>query len=165
VGTIIVVGRDKQKTIDSFSRARGGTPLMLPPHDEDYGHAAVVRLGSGSIRFRASEPTSDRRRHRRKYAEGRLGEDRSFYFRGPDGRLNLRAQNLEMFMQMADGVDDATWEHHLRQHDVSRWFRGAIKDESLAEETAAIESRDDLSATESRAHVRAAIQSRYSSRA
>jgi hypothetical protein len=35
-----------------------------------------------------------RRRHRRKFAEGELGEDKRFYFHGPDGRLELRAQNL-----------------------------------------------------------------------
>ena len=52
-------------------------------------------------------------RHTRKYAEGELGEDKSFYFRGPDNALNLRAQNLTIFLQMADGVDDQTWRHHL----------------------------------------------------
>jgi uncharacterized protein (DUF2384 family) len=35
------------------------------------------------------------RRHLRKYAEGDLGPERSFYFRGRDGKLNLKAQNLE----------------------------------------------------------------------
>src|SRR5512147_922046 len=69
-----------------------------------------------------------RRRHIRKYAEGQLGEDKSFYFRGPDNRLNLRAQNLNMFVQIAEGVDDATWLHHLRAGDYSRWLRDAIKD-------------------------------------
>ena len=49
-----------------------------------------------------------RARHIRKYAEGALGEDKSFYFRGPANALNLRAQNLTIFMQMADGVDDET---------------------------------------------------------
>jgi hypothetical protein len=47
--------------------------------------------------------------------QGALGEDKSFYFRGPANALNLRAQNLTIFMQMADGVDNETWLHHLRR--------------------------------------------------
>ena len=64
-------------------------------------------------------------------------------------------------MQLADGVDDETWRYHLQQHDVSRWFRTAIKDESLAAEAVDVEARDDLSPNDSRARIRAAIQRRY----
>jgi hypothetical protein len=38
----------------------------------------------------------------------------SRYFRGPEGRLNLRAKNLALFLQIAEGIDDSTWLHHLR---------------------------------------------------
>ena len=68
------------------------------------------------VRFRSIPPRAERRRHLRKYAEGELG-DSSFYFRGPEGKLNLRAQNLQIFLQMADGVDDETWIWHLRNGD------------------------------------------------
>jgi hypothetical protein len=103
---------------------------------------------------------ADRQRHQRKYAEGELGEDRSFYFRGPNASLNLRAQNLERFKQIGDGVDDTTWEYHLKRHDVSRWFREVIKDEDLAAEAVQIES-DDLTPDDSRARMRLAIERRY----
>ncbi|WDT82346.1 MAG: hypothetical protein MPW14_11790 [Candidatus Manganitrophus sp.] len=86
--------------------------------------------------------------------------DRSFFFQGPDGKLNLRAQNLTLFMQLADGVDDATWMHHLRRGDYSRWFREMIKDDHLAEEAAQIEA-EKLSAQESRARIREKIEARY----
>jgi hypothetical protein len=43
--------------------------------------------------------------------------------------LNLRAQNLTLFLQLVDGIDDATWLHHLRRGDYSRWFRDVIRDE------------------------------------
>lgn len=46
-----------------------------------------------------------------------------FVFRGPEGRLNLRAQTLVSFSQMAEGVDDDTWAFHLRCGDYSRWFQ------------------------------------------
>jgi hypothetical protein len=66
---------------------------------------------------------------------------------------------------MADGVDDETWLHHLRAGDFSRWFREAIKDPELAEETAAIERRARDSASESRAGIHRAIRARYTAAA
>jgi HAD superfamily hydrolase (TIGR01484 family) len=161
VDTLIVVGREPQATVDAFASGRGNAAIRLPAHVEDTNLAWFMRVGAPPLRFRGFEPAADRRRHQRKYAEGELGEDRSFYFRGPEGRLNLRAQNLVMFMQLADGVDADTWRYHLQQHDVSRWFRTVIKDESLAAEAGDVEARDDLSPTDSRARIRAAIQRRY----
>jgi len=116
---------------------------------------------TGPFRLHPAQSHTQRRRHRRKYAEGELEPERSFYFRGPDGKLNLRAQNLILFQQLADGVDDATWLYHLRQGDYSRWFRESIKDEALATEAEAIESAAELSASESRAGIKAAIERRY----
>ena len=97
----------------------------------------------------------------RKYATGELGEDKSFYFRGPDGQLKLRAQNLALFIQLADGVDDETWLYHLKGGDYSRWFREAIKDEGLALEAADVERRADLAPGQSRELIKAAIERRY----
>lgn len=42
------------------------------------------------MRLRPIASRAEPRRHHRKYAEGELGEDKSFYFRGPEGRLHLR---------------------------------------------------------------------------
>ena len=106
-------------------------------------------------------PRAERQRHRRKYAEGELPPERSFYFRGPDGKLNLRAQNLIVFRQLADGIDDETWLHHLRQGDYSRWMKTAIKDPSLAEIVHEVEDMPELSAQDSRQRVATAIQERY----
>jgi hypothetical protein len=104
---------------------------------------------------------AERRRHRRKYAEGELSPERSFYFRGPHSTLNLRAQNLILFMQIADGVDDDTWSHHLRQGDYSKWLRTAIKDDALASEIQDVERDFNLSPADSRRQARAAIEKRY----
>jgi len=162
VQTVIVVGRDPQRTLDAFAGGRGEASTRLPPDIADReGHAWFVRNGAAPISFTIAEPTLERRRHQRKYAVGELGEDKSFYFRGPEGRLNLRAQNLELFLQIGDGVDDETWLHHLRQHDVSQWLRDAIKDEELADEVFQVEQRSDLSPSESRTRVREAVQRRY----
>ena len=64
-------------------------------------------------------------------------------------------------MQLADGVDDETWLHHLQRGEYSRWFAEAIKDRDLAEEAAAVERSHDLPPHESRARIRAAIEKRY----
>jgi hydroxymethylpyrimidine pyrophosphatase-like HAD family hydrolase/energy-coupling factor transporter ATP-binding protein EcfA2 len=161
VDTAIAVGRDAQATIDAWQRGSGAAGVHLPQHEPDHSSAWLVRHGAEPVRFRRFEPAADRLRHRRKYAEGELGEDRSFYFRGPDGRLNLRAQNLDLFIQLAGGVDDDTWLFHLRRGDVSEWFRSAIKDAALAREAAQVEADGELSAGDSRARIRKAIERRY----
>ena len=97
------------------------------------------------------------RRHRRKYADGDLA-DEAFVFRGPQGKLKLRAQNLSIFLQMAEGVDEETWLHHLGQRDYSKWFRTVIKDDGLADEAEQIERSGGR---ESRARIQEAIENRY----
>lgn len=104
--------------------------------------------------------TIERRRHRRKYAEGELPEDRSFYFTGPH-KLNLRAQNLITFRQLAEGLDDETWLYHLERRDYSKWFKRMIKDDELAKIAQEIESADKLSPKESRGRILDAIEQRY----
>ena len=106
-------------------------------------------------------PLEKAERHIRKYAEGALGEDKSFHFRGPSNALNLRAQNLTIFMQMADGVDDETWLHHLQANDYSRWVREAIKDDELAEELRRIEDQPTRAPEATRRSVREAIERKY----
>lgn len=106
-------------------------------------------------------PSHEHQRHIRKYAQGNLGEDKSFYFRGARGALNLRAQNLTLFVQMADGVDDGTWLYHLKRHDYSRWFNQAIKDEELASEARQLEDQLADDATNSRRAMRELIARRY----
>lgn len=108
------------------------------------------------------EPShTERKRHLRKYAEGSLPEDRSFYFRGPEGKLKLRAPNLILFMDLADGVDDETWLFHLKKNEVSEWFRKGIRDESIADEVAAIEQQSQIDPHQSRQRIRELIEAKY----
>jgi hypothetical protein len=92
---------------------------------------------------------------------GELPPDQSFYFKGPEGKLNLRAQNLNTFIQLAEGVDDDTWFYHLRQRDYSQWIRENIKDSDLVAEVSEIEQAADRSTGDSRAKVIEAINKRY----
>jgi hypothetical protein len=104
----------------------------------------------------------EHRRHTRKYAEGELGEDRSFYFRGPRGDQNLRAHNLTLFLQLADGVNDETWRHQLDHGNYSTWLHEAVKDDQLADEVESIERMQDVAPDEGRRRIRDAIESRDS---
>jgi hypothetical protein len=128
----------------------------------DAGDAILWRRGEKHATLVHTEaPTTELKRHSRKYAEGALAEEDCFYFRGPEGKLSLKAQNLIIFLQMADGVDDETWEYHRGRNDYSRWLRDKVKDGELADEVESVENDESLSPEASRAGVRAAIEGRY----
>ncbi len=97
----------------------------------------------------------------RKYADGDLGPHRSFYFTSRDGRMNIKCQNLFLFMQIGEGIDDDTWLFHLRRGDYSTWFKNVIRDQVLAREASKIEQDYNLSANDSRNRIRLAIEKSY----
>jgi HAD superfamily hydrolase (TIGR01484 family) len=167
IDTLIAIGKDSQSTIKEFAQGVGiEAPSELPSQELPPGEAAVwLRRSSDRVSVvKSAKGTFERRRHIRKYAEGELPEDRSFYFRGPKSALNLRAQNLNMFVQIGSGVDDETWLYHLKRGEFSSWVRIAMKDEDLAAELEAIE-RDHHDPKESRELVREAIERRYTAAA
>jgi hypothetical protein len=133
------------------------------PGDLEHGEAILwyVNGDRPPVRFKSRRPNRKLRRHLRKYAEGRLGEDRSFWFRGPGERVRLRAYNLASFIDLGDGVDEETWLYHLRRRDYSEWIRTSIKDSDLADEFRSVETTPDISAADSRARIREAINKRH----
>jgi len=163
VDLVLAVGDAPERTLANFSQAIGKAPPPLTPIKLQTGEAVAWFRGASEppFSFRSEPPKGERQRHLRKYAEGELGPELSFYFRGPEGKLNLRAQNLHIFMQLAEGVDDETWLHHLRNGDFSDWFRSIIKDNDLADEAMQIEQNRRLSARESREAMRVVIEKRY----
>jgi hypothetical protein len=68
---------------------------------------------------------------------------------------------MNTFAQMAQGVDEETWIHHLRGADYSRWLRESVKDHEIANQVAAIENDKTLAAAESRDRIVRAIQKHY----
>jgi hypothetical protein len=162
IDLVIAIGNDPAEMLNNFSRTVGQAPPSLGRVTLQPGEAVAWLRDSAEppFLFRSALPRAERRRHRRKYAEGELRPDLCFYFRGPEGKLNLKAQNLAIFLQLADGVDDDTWLFHLKNGDISRWFRDVIKDPELALQTALME-RGDVNAAESRKHIRSEIEHRY----
>ncbi len=184
VDVLIAVGDAPFETLRAFGEVVGQAvpPLTDRPVAKKPGSGgaegtadAPMRPGEALVWFRRTDAVPvriqgvashvERSRHKRKYAQGDLGEDKSFYFRGPDDRLHLRAQNLTLFAQLADGVDDDTWLYHLHRGDYARWFAEAIKDDDLAAVARQIERQTGLSAAEGRARVRKAIERTYTSSA
>ncbi|WP_225031004.1 HAD hydrolase family protein [Paraburkholderia sp. XV] len=162
INIVVAMGDDAADRLGSFASsagiappvarvagARRGEALFWEPAKED---PYVVTIGGGR---------SAHRRHVRKYAEGLLIPERSFYFRGPRGQLNLRAHNLVLFVELAEGVDEATWRYHLQRGDYSQWFESVIGDVALANSTRAIEQDTALSPAESRKRVLGEVNRRY----
>jgi hypothetical protein len=162
---VVAVGPTAPELLRAFAVSRG-VPLPAsgetPAADPDVGEVLLFRCEDGSCRrLRIDPPSAEQRRHTRKYAVGQLPPDRSFYFRGPEGKLNLRAQNLLQFLEVAAGVDDDTWIYHFRRADYSRWFRDVIKDPELAAAAAAVERDPFQSRSNALAALRTAVEARY----
>jgi hydroxymethylpyrimidine pyrophosphatase-like HAD family hydrolase len=163
--TVVAVGDEPRRIMTPVADELAGTGADvpdLPAENLEPGRLAVWDVRAGSVDVVDLEPPkAERQRHRRKYALGTMLPEKSFWFRGPDGKLNLRAHNIALFLQMADGVDDDTFLHHLRQGDYSRWIGRDIGDDDLATRVADIESASDGNATETRDRLREAILTEY----
>jgi hypothetical protein len=162
---LIAIGTDPAKVIAQFSAGAGKDlhPSTAPVPPKDVGEVIVWPFceTQQTVKVKVVPAKAELRRHRRKYEAGELGEDKSFYFRGPEGKLNLRAQNMKIFTQLAEGVDEDTWAHHLHQADYSRWLRDAVKDSAIAEEVAKVEKDAQLKPAESRTQILDAIRKHY----
>lgn len=162
VHAALAAGESPKETLEAFASTAG----LKKPQVEDL----TLETGKVLAWFPAlgppfvveiEPPTTEHNRHHRKYAEGTLTEDQSFYFRGPEEKLNLKAVNLMRFVEIAEGVDDETWRHHLKAGDYSNWFRETIKDPELAAEAESVEADDSLDAGASRERLAKAVESRY----
>jgi hypothetical protein len=160
IDRVIAVGADPDRVVREFCAARdlaypaGGGALAQ-------GEMLTLSVNDGRLRRMLIIPGKGTQlRHRRKYAAGKLGDDKSFFFRGPDNKLNLKAQNLSVFMDLADGVDEETWSFHRDQGDYSSWIGSAIKDADLSRDVAEAE-QSALSAPHAKAAIREAIERRY----
>jgi HAD superfamily hydrolase (TIGR01484 family) len=163
VNTLVIAGREPREILRQFAEAAGLTAPAIPAEDLEPGKAVVWFLDSNEIipNLAVEAPRGERIRHKKKYAEGKLGEDRVFHFRGSRNMLDLRVENLMGFVQIASGIDDETWLFHLKNGEYSKWFREAVKDEPLSEEINRIANDDLLSAAESRKRVIHAIEEKY----
>lgn len=161
IDVLIVVGVSPNRALREFAAASGRAPAELPGEQrKDHVACWLLRSEEGPFAMRVIPGRAERIRHHRKYAEGDVRYN-SFYFRGPQGKHNLRAQNLNVFCQIAEGIGEDTWMFHLRRHDYSRWMRDVIRNRDLAAAVEDIERRADLTPAQARALVCAAVEARY----
>ena len=162
VDVVVAIGASPDKTLQEFAAASGLSSDKVPASHAEKDQVACwfVHSGEGPFPMSTIPGQAERIRQHRKYAEGDV-RYQSFYFRGPTGKHNLKAQNLSVFCQIAEGIGEETWMFHLRRHDYSRWMRDVIKNRDLAAAIEDIERRVDLGPAQTRALIRAAVEARY----
>lgn len=164
VNALVLVGPDPRSVIAQFNE---GVSERLDAASVDSekpveGEVIIWPFGEGAApkKVKLDNTKTDWRRHQQKYALGELGADKSFYFTGPNKKMNLRAQNMNLFAQLAEGIDEETWTYHLRAHDYSKWIRDSVKDEALSDEIKSIEDAK-LPPAESRERFLDAVRKHY----
>lgn len=141
INTVITVGSEPAKILQQFAGIKNTsiqTKNILPL---EKGKAVVWDAGEEHAPFliTVNEPKQLNKRHIKKYAAGFMDYN-SFYFTGAKRKLNLKAYNVMVFAELAEGIDDETWMYHLKRHDYSAWFRNALHDDELAELAQKIEN-------------------------
>jgi len=121
-------------------------------HGETPGGVAPKTIQRATLRF-GSEPArrftvADRRtthvRHRHKYADVSLANERRFYFRPVDGQYIAPAATMHDFRAAIRHLDPQALHYHLERGDFSRWLENTIADKDFAAHVAAWE--DELQA-------------------
>lgn len=124
--------------------------VVLTLSDDDRANMALarraaVRFGCGQPRtFAIAERQTEHVRHRGKYADVRLPNERRFYFHATEGQAIRPAATMEEFRSAISHLDQRTLLYHLDRGDFSRWLDGTIADKDFAKQVAAWE--DEVSA-------------------
>ena len=90
VTRLLIVGKNPDVALGTFCQARGLCDFEAPAEVE-LGKVLAIDVAAERMESLKVIPGQGHRmRHKRKYAEGELGNDKSFWFRGPAGKLQLR---------------------------------------------------------------------------
>lgn len=158
---VIALGPQAPEVLAKISATMKARLPNTPKAPRDDEILIWQRLTNTIKTIKAEKPKQQHKRHTRKYAEGDLSDEFCFYFKGPNNALNLKAQNLIIFLQIAEGIDDGTWMHHLKRKDYSDWFASRIKDSKLAEIASQIENDSTLTPSQSRQAIANLIRELY----
>ncbi len=163
VDWIVSIAKEPETAIAQCCEIMGERlPEFHPPESSCELKALAWRRGDDRPTwFSRLSPQSDGQRHQHSYYEGEMDEEFQFVFRGPQAKLSLAIGNLKEFVKMGTGIDDETWNYHLKRHDYSNWFREVIKDAELADMIEDIERTQDLSPGQSRQLITDHIHDRF----
>jgi HAD superfamily hydrolase (TIGR01484 family) len=144
IDAVVVVGDKPAEQLKQYASIKSLSLDSIHIPDLEKGEALIwepMRKKDPAVITHIT-PKQLTKRHIKKYAAGTMDYN-NFYFKGPEGKLNLKAYNVIVFMQLAEGVDDDTWMFHLKRHDYSNWFRDALHDNELADLAKEIETKDN----------------------
>ena len=160
IDTVLAMGHLPGQTMASFAKITGDEITLSDISAFQKREVLVWQKKTNQVFvIKSSEPGQFLMRHKRKYASGDMYAN-SFYFTGPSRKLNLKANNLMIFIQMASGIDDETWLYHLHRHDYSKWFRNSVNDPKLSLRSEEIENNEPNAAL-SRKKIFSLILNRY----
>jgi hypothetical protein len=139
VESVVAVGDEAGALLRRVADAIDATP----PSADAGAEAMAWRVDDGQLTsFTPVAPQHRRRRHAAKLVAGDVGEGERLVVTGPDDALSLEVRNLSELVRTVEGIDDATWSHHLRKGDWSRWVRDVIGDDELADAIETIATKD-----------------------
>ena len=127
--------------------------VALPVTDE---------AGGDLRRFIIGERLTPHVRHRQKYVDVPVSDERAFVFASSRNTAPTRARTLREFVSAAEALDTTQTGEYLRRGDFSRWIRDVFGDRALARELRDIERRyENEHNPEAVAEAIASISSRY----
>jgi hypothetical protein len=90
INIVAVIGNSPRDVIEGFAEAVGIPAPEGEFSDLSAGRALLWCLDGNQVqRIEFVMPTGEHNRHKRKYAQGEMEPERSFYFVGPHGKLKL----------------------------------------------------------------------------
>ena len=148
---VLVLARTTAREELDFLRARlaafpvdGESAVSVLP-ELSRGEFVLVEADAGGPprlwSFTATPRETPHVRHLSKYADQRVGPDRAFLFRRPDGRVVAMAESLNEFREAAACLEEEVLAHHCRRGDVSRWVEHVFSDGILATLLRKVEAR------------------------
>ncbi|MDE3183761.1 MAG: type IV secretion system DNA-binding domain-containing protein [Bacteroidota bacterium] len=160
IDTVISMGDEPAQVLTDFAKIKEISNDFSSVHALPKGKVWVWEISqSAPFVIETKKPEHLIKRHIGKYATGDMDYN-AFLFKGPENKLNLKANNVLLFVQMAEVVDDETWNFHLKRHDYSKWFADSLHDEELARLSKEIENGQSDAAT-SKDKVLAYIKATY----
>jgi hypothetical protein len=107
--------------------------------------AAVLPQGAGASslpqRFTIAQRITLHVRHRAKYFEVRMPDNRAFVFTCNGQPIAAHAHTLKEFVTIQDRLPAAAIEGHVRRGDFSRWIAEVFADHLLADEIGKVEKQ------------------------
>jgi hydroxymethylpyrimidine pyrophosphatase-like HAD family hydrolase len=135
-----------------LGQLRSGQAVALPITEEAGGDLRV---------FTMAPRLTPHVRHRAKYVDVPVTEQRAFVFSGDGQAAAQRARTLRQFVSMLEGLPAAEVAGYLRRGDFSRWIGDVFGDYPLAVELKTLEERHRSVTGDAGAEIAAAVRARY----